>query len=201
MDIKAFINTGILENYCLGLCTEAEKAEIVLLVQTNPQVKTELARVEKQYQEMLFSRQVKPAASLKSKIMQAVYRDHAQQEQSFPPLIDDRMAPAVLSDWLALNDYMPAGIPEGDDIVVKALPSTDLVVNFIAVTKCGHVPEVHFDFVEYLYIIQGSCSMDFEGIHQAYHQGDVIKVSPSITHTAVVTSKEPMIALVQRQMA
>ena len=42
--------------------------------------------------------------------------------------------------------------------------------------------------------------MYFNEVKTHYHTGDIIVIPPGIPHTAVITSDEPMVAVVQRQL-
>jgi quercetin dioxygenase-like cupin family protein len=103
-----------------------------------------------------------------------------------------------LKEWVTHNkiEAAKAGF---ENRFISELSSTNKVINFIVTAKKGHEQEVHEDFIEYLYIIEGTCTMNFDGIEIAYSPGDIISILLNIKHTAVVTSEQPMLALVQQQ--
>jgi len=87
-----------------------------------------------------------------------------------------------------------------DNIFVQELPSTREVLNFAVWAKKGHEEEAHDDRNEYLAILEGSCDMVMEGKVTPYKKGSIITIKAGVPHHAVITSKEPMFALVQRQL-
>jgi quercetin dioxygenase-like cupin family protein len=198
MDITAFIQSGILENYCLGLCAAKEIDEIETLSLKYPEIKNEIEKIHHFFETQFLANQVKPSAGVKMALMQSIYKQEAKIKKEFPPLITEDIAAQELRDWINFNNI---SFPKEntDNLFLMELPSTNEVTNLLVVAKTGHEPEMHQDFTEYLYIIDGSCTMNFEGEEKSYGTGDIITIKPNINHYAVVTSIQPMLALVQRQ--
>lgn len=197
MDIDAFIASGILENYCLGFC----QAEEALLVEQNaekyPAIKTALNKIRLSLETHLLNNQVKPSGTVKARVMQAVYRQLADTDHSYFPLVDENTAASSLAEWVEGRIADPPF--DYSNLFITELPSTAYVTNFIVHARKGHEMEMHDDFTEYLYIVNGACTMDFEGLPVDYKEGDIIRIRPGIQHTATVTSALPMVAVVQRQ--
>ncbi len=198
MDVATYINSGIIENYCLGFCTSEEVILLESLAGKHIEIRYEIEKVRLLIEQESMIKAVTPASSVKVSLMRAIYKQEAAVQHQFPPLIDDNIAGEDLHKWVA--DHIPAPETNQDDMVVIELPSTDLVINFAAVAKSGHEEEMHTDFIEYLYIIKGSCTMKFNGIDKAYHEGEIITIHPNVRHAATVTSEQPMFVLVQRQL-
>lgn len=200
MDIHALIKSGILTKYCLGLCTHEENISIETLSETHPAVKEEIETTRLYFERKLLEEAIIPAASVKTNVMRSVYKQQAATNQSFPPLIENNSSVPLLSNWISKkNIKQPTGV-EFDNLFITELPSTEYVINFFVAAKQGHEPEVHDRFTEYLYVIEGSCTMDFDGEKKSYSMGELITIKPNIVHTAVVHSEMPMLALVQRQL-
>ena len=199
MDIVAFIDSGLLGDYCMGFCTPEEKAEVEQLAGKYPLVKTEIERLNQYFEEQLIAKAVKPAASVKIAVMKSVYKQQAALDNSFVPLIDKAILTPELHKWVSGHNIQR---PDQDfeDTYITPLPSTEQVTNFIVAAKTGHEPEVHNDFIEYLFVIKGSCTMNVNGCESSYVSGDIITILPHLPHFAVVTSAQPMLALVQRQL-
>ncbi len=199
MDIAVFINSGLLGDYCLGFCTPEQGAEVELLAEKNPLIKGEIDRLAQYFEEQLLEKAVTPAAAVKIAVMQSVYKQKAALDNSFVPLISKAILTPELQKWVSANNIQR---PDQDfeDTYVTPLPSTEQVTNFIVAAKTGHEPEVHSDFIEYLFVIKGSCTMNVDGCESSYVSGDIITILPHLPHFAVVTSAKPMLALVQRQL-
>lgn len=198
MNVDKYISSGVLENYCLGLCDAAENAMIEKYALTYPAVKNEIEKIRNSLEDYFQSNQVKPSSAVKTNIMLSVYRQAVLEDKAFAPLIGKQTDVSVLASWLA-DKRIDEPAENFDNLFITELPSTEHVINFIVQAKAGHETEMHEDFIEYLYIVRGSCIMNFEGEERAYKAGDIIQVDPHINHTAIVTSEQPMIAFVQRQ--
>ena len=198
VDVAAYINSGIVENYCLGFCTAEEVTMIENLAVQHIEIKNEIEKVRLSLEQKLLLKAVPPAASVKVSLMKAIYKQEAAVQHQFPPLIDNTISGEDLQKWVM--DHISAPEISQDDMQVIELPSTDLVINFAALAKSGHAEEMHTDFIEYLYIIKGSCIMKFNGIDKVYKEGEIITIKPNVRHSAIVTSEQPMFVLVQRQL-
>lgn len=198
MDIAAIIASGILENYCLGAGTIEESAIVEKWAAEYPAIRQEIDSINRAFENYFLSNPVKPADSVKYALMKNLYRQQAETDPSFPPLLDEGDHTGQLVTWLS-GKFPPTPQEDYENLFVSELPSTPAITNFFVYAKKGHDEEMHVDFKEYLYIIAGSCTMDFNGTVRSYRAGELISILPHVPHTAVVTSGVPMIALVQRQ--
>lgn len=198
MNIEAYISSGVLENYCLGFCNEAETALVEKYAESYPAIKSEIEKIRGSLENYFQANQVKPSPSVKVNVMLSVYRQMAMEDAVYAPLINEQTDPAALGSWIT-GKKISNPAENYDNLFISELPSTEQVTNFIVYAKKGHEAEMHDNFIEYLYIVKGSCIMNFEGKEIAYNEGDIIQIQPHINHTATVTSEQPMIALVQRQ--
>jgi quercetin dioxygenase-like cupin family protein len=198
MDIDAYISSGILENYCMGLCSIEENTVIEKYAEMYPAIKKEIENIHISLEDYFLSNEIKPVPSVKIAVMQSIYGQIALSDSTYAPFIKELMDPEMLAAWVSANKIVD---PDEDfeNLFITDLPSTEHVTNFIVHAKKGHDTEIHDYFIEYLYVISGSCIMDFEGVKRSYAKGDIIHILPHISHTATITSGEPMIALVQRQ--
>ncbi|MFT3911019.1 MAG: cupin domain-containing protein [Ferruginibacter sp.] len=198
MNITAFIESGIITNYCLGFCTPEEITNVETLAAKHPEIKNEIEKIHIHFEEHLLINAIPPSPSVKIAIMQTVYKQQAGVNTKYVPLIDKNITVGELEKWIIANNIRPP-VEDFENLFITELPSTKEVINFIVSAKNGHEPEVHPDFIEYLFVIQGSCTMDFDGAKRSYNAGEVIAIPPNVIHSAVVTSVEPMLAIVQRQ--
>lgn len=198
MNLKAFIGSGILTNYCLGFCTAEEIAEIELLSAKHALIKEEIETIRHHYEEQLLVNTITPSPSVKAAVMRSIYKQQAAIKPEFPPLIDETILKQDLEKWVTINKIKSTS-EDFENLFITELPSTEYVTNFIVAAKMGHEQEIHEDFIEHLFIINGSCTMNFDGKKRSYSAGEMVSILPHLNHSAVVTSMEPMLALVQRQ--
>ncbi len=72
MDIKAYIETGKLEAYALGLCDEAEATEVEKLCAQYPELQAELDRIRQSVEMYALSHAKVAPPPLKSKVFEAI---------------------------------------------------------------------------------------------------------------------------------
>ena len=188
----------MIENYCLGFCTEEEVQEVEKLAAIHPAIQSEIEKIRDYFEKQIYDEAIQPSASVKLAILEAVYKQQAADDHRYAPLININTPAAELEEWVALNKIETYG-GEFENLYITALPSANKVINFIIAAKNGHDEELHEDFIEYLFVIAGGCTMDFEGKEIHYRAGEIISILPNVKHSAIITSKHPMLALVQRQ--
>ena len=77
MDIKAYISSGILEEYVLGAASEQERREVECMSHIYPEIKEELSRLQQTIESFAMINAVDPPTSLKAGILEAI-DDEAQ---------------------------------------------------------------------------------------------------------------------------
>jgi len=78
MDVKAYIETGILEQYALGTASDQERREVECMSKIYPEIKEALNEVEEDMESLARLSNKKPPAHLKSQIM-AELANHEQE--------------------------------------------------------------------------------------------------------------------------
>ncbi|MEO6542142.1 MAG: cupin domain-containing protein [Ferruginibacter sp.] len=199
MDITAYIASGILESYCLGQLTEEQRAEVEQYAGEFPGIRTELKQISDTLEFYSKQNSKAPQAAVKIKLLLKIYEQESGAGKKYPPLIKELTAAADFTNWLqdVVIEEPAAGY---DNLAMVELPSTETVTNFMVWAKQGHEEEMHTEYNEFIVILQGHCDMYFNEVKTHYNTGDIIVIPPGIPHTAVITSGEPMVAVVQRQL-
>jgi anti-sigma-K factor RskA len=73
LDVKAYISSGILESYVLGLSNEAENAEVEALLKSEPSIAKEVANIRATMEEYALLHAINPTAQLKDKTRAAIF--------------------------------------------------------------------------------------------------------------------------------
>ncbi len=81
MDINAYIESGIIESYVLGLVNEQEAAELEQQAATYPEIKSAIIRFETEMENYAFNHAIPPPASVKENIWQALSNDWNTEAQ------------------------------------------------------------------------------------------------------------------------
>jgi len=200
MNVKAFIASGIIEKYCMGNCSMQEREQVHAMAASHPEIRVEIDQLSQSFEQYALANQVKPSRSVKMALMQTIYHQQASTDGRYAPLLSATNIDSIkhLQEWIAAHPQNPPAETYDNQFMI-ASASTDLVTNFFVYVKKGHEAEMHDHFIEYLYILEGSCIMNFDGQEKPFHAGELISIQPLCTHTATVTSNHPMLAFVQRQ--
>jgi len=199
MNVEKYIGSGIIETYCLGFTTPEENRGVEACAVQYPEVQAEIERVRESMLSVMQPAELKPRPSVKTAVMKSIYMQQSVVQPEYVPLMQEtddfsRFYEAAKANALRtpINDF--------ESIFMQELPSTIEVINFAVWVKHGHEEECHEDMREFIAILEGSCDMVINGEKTSYTTGQVIHIPLHVPHHAVVTSAEPMFALVQRQL-
>jgi anti-sigma-K factor RskA len=82
-DIKAYIETGILELYVLGDVSQEEKLQVEEMAEKYPEVKAELAAIERSLEAYALENAIEPAAHLRDRVLNSLVTNFAN-DNNFP---------------------------------------------------------------------------------------------------------------------
>lgn len=72
MDLQSFIQSGLLEAYVLGQCTPEERAQVERMATLHPEVRAEIAAIEKALEGYAGTHAVRPPDGMKEKILERI---------------------------------------------------------------------------------------------------------------------------------
>lgn len=79
MDIQAYIQSGIIESYVLGMASSAEAAELEILAQEHPEIMQAVQAFADMLEKNALKNAVHPPAEIKSKIFAALENEFAEE--------------------------------------------------------------------------------------------------------------------------
>ena len=82
-DVKAYIETGILELYVLGDLSQDEKNQVEEMASKHPQIKAEIAEIEWSLEAYAAANAVEPPDELRSKVLNSLVTTFAD-DSKFP---------------------------------------------------------------------------------------------------------------------
>lgn len=82
MDVKAYIESGIIESYVLGMTSAAESAELEQLKRQYPAIQEAIDAFEASLEQSLLSDARQPVAHVKAAIMQTIELENPAQKQA-----------------------------------------------------------------------------------------------------------------------
>ncbi len=199
MDTKTYILSGVLEQYCMGMLSYEERLSVENYVAAYPDIEDEIDRIADAIESYTIANSVMPKASLKARVLLAAYQTASGAGKEYPPLILDNSVTDEFRQWLK-GVTIPSPAEPFNNLSFYHLPSTDAVTNFMVWAREGHDEEEHNDFNEFVVILEGHCDMYMNGEKKHYEKGEIIRIPPFVPHHAVITSEQPMVAIVQRQL-
>ena len=199
MDTAAYISSGVIELYCLGLLSPSEALLVEEFGNQYPLIRLEITRINETLETYAGDNGVEPLSGTKIKLLLKIYEQESGTGKKYPPLINANTGADAFKKWISEKE-IPSPGNEFENLSFHDLPSTDAVTNFMVWAKVGHDEEEHSEYNEYIVILDGHCDMYFNGEKKHYEAGQIITIPPYVPHHAVITSQRPMIALVQRQL-
>ena len=184
--LRDFLESGIIEMYCMGIASEDEKMLVETFAHNHIEVREEIEAVNRALQSYASAEQKTPAVSLKEKIMAAI----------LPPLLKENHE---LKTWMSyLKENAISTTQNFDELFVMDLPSSEKQITYLAWANKGTtLEESHESEDEYLLMLSGSCSITCNGITQLYHKGEIVFIPKNTIHKAVALSND-MLLLGQR---
>jgi anti-sigma-K factor RskA len=87
VDIKAYIESGILESYVLGLTSAEEAAEVQMLCTQHTEIKNAVDEFSLLIEKAAFDNAVTPSAMVKNKVMSALTDEFSAEATSVTPIV------------------------------------------------------------------------------------------------------------------
>lgn len=199
MNVKDYIASGIIESFCLGFTTPEEAEVLKQMAALHPEVQLEMDKVRTSMNNIIKETAIKPRPFVKTALMNRIYAQQSLVHPQYIPLLHEPVDFERIYESAKVNDLKIPG-EFFENIHMQDLPSTTEIINFAVWVKKGHEEELHTDRIEYIAILDGSCDMIMNGVKKAYSKGQVITIPINVPHHAIITSIQPMFALVQRQL-
>ena len=203
--LEAYINTGILEMYVLGLTSDEENIEISNLSEAHEEIKKEIESITESL--LNYAEKKAPPVNPTTKPMVMAIIDYTQRLESGetptkPPLLNDHSTIADYADWLNRADMvLPVDCKEA--IYAKLIGSDQTAMSAILWIKegCGTPYEIHDVEYEKFLIVEGTCDIITDEKTYSLVAGDYLSIPLHIGHVVQVTSKTPCKAILQRVAA
>lgn len=200
MNIKEILDSGILENYCLGLTSKEENLEVANYLNTFPELRGELDEIEKGLEKFAFSYRMDPDPQLKTELL-----NHIVEIES---LFDERNRLKKFHHIGPESDYrkwknLSEGIhpPEEFEIHMHKLFGDGSNFLFVAWVKDRIPPETHTDIYESFLLLEGTCTCKLEEETIKLIPGDFFPIPLYKLHSLQVTSDKPVKFILQRKLS
>lgn len=201
-ELQQFIESGILELYVLGQVSPGEKAQVEAMAALHEAVKEELDLIERTLEDYAFQHAIPPDPLVKPFLMATIdymERMAAGEVPSFPPELHAGSQIADYNEWLEREDLALTGpLHEIDARIIGYTPEMTTAIIWL---EHGAPPETHTNEHERFLIVNGTCNIIVDGKDNHLQPGDVFTIPLHLSHTVIVTSKEPCRILLQRAAA
>lgn len=202
MDIRAYLDSGIIEEYCLGLLDSEAAAQVEKISRQHPDVDLEIQKTLEALARL--STKAKPRPHVKTALFQVI--DQLETELKIdlenPPFIHRH------SDFSAWNSAIEDLTPNLEEEtakyhVLQDQPDFQLSIVWLEdqLVEDGHDPH---EFEESFLILEGTCECNIGGKIIHLQAGDYLEIPRFTQHTIRNTSPQPqpfIKALVQRRRA
>ncbi len=185
MNIKAYIESGVLEEYVLGTLPADERLQVEMYADKYAAVQTEIDAIALSFENFATVHANTHAHQIKESIIKSVDSKNGLQLQ--PPAINETSTLDAYKFWLDSvleSDY--------DDMHMEVIYQSELETTVIAWVKKGEPLHTHEEYTERFLIAEGSCTATIGAQTNEYGVGDYIEFPLHVPHSYIVTSDCPM---------
>lgn len=193
MDSKQYINSGMLEAFCLG-CLDADgQNEVMHYCEMYPEVRLELLAIETSMQHLAESLAAEPRPSLKDRIMDAVFASAVSLDD-----LPETSPASLLEAWLnGMAHLIPAEHTE--PFFHHLLRHDEQIMQALVVSKINIPEETHEDVIESFFILEGRCRCIIDATEYILGPGDFIEIPLHTNHDVELLT--PYVTAIHQQKA
>jgi mannose-6-phosphate isomerase-like protein (cupin superfamily) len=194
-DNQKYIESGLLEDYCLGLLSATQSAEVSAACASNAALQAELEKLQRSLEQYAETQAVTPRPALKQDIMALL--GNLQKETTFTegnlPLLNQ------FSDSRQWLDYIRPMTPAAfsGETVMLPLREDDTVIQMAVWTDINIPDEEHDDLQESFIILEGECECFVGDKVYRLKAGDYLEI-PLHEHHDVKLLSAKVVAILQR---
>lgn len=155
MDIKEYIESGVLEQYCIDMLSAEEKASVELMCLLYPEIKNELQIIEHALEIFTEANAILPKPELKNKVLDAIsnMEKEVTGDINSLPLINKY---SDYKNWLKIVNHLIPETFKGGKVIIP-IQSTTKVTQLFMMSSTDFEDEVHNNLHESFLIIDGHC--------------------------------------------
>ncbi|MGY3214211.1 cupin domain-containing protein [Mucilaginibacter sp. HD30] len=179
MNLQDYINSGVLEQYCLGLLDSDEANQVVSYCLKYPALRDELNNIEAAIEKMAIEKAKDPPPPLKDKIFARLgfAGNQVLDINNLPPTD----AYSNYLSWLqAVEHLLPTEPFEG--LNIQVLQQNDKIAQMLVVAKVDVPDESHNNYAESFFILQGQCQCTIDGKEVFLNAGDFLEIPLHAEH-------------------
>jgi len=195
MNSHDYINSGILEEYCLGTLAAAERTHVEAAASMYEEVRNEIRSIQDTLSIYVAKAAIWPGWELQDPIWGTL--ENIEKEKALDlnnlPLINKY---TDYGNWKKMvRPLMPINVP--DERIVEVLRHTPEVTQVLIISRTDVEDEVHVHEHESFIVLEGECECNIEGQLVRLGPGGYIEI-PLHTHHHVKALTPYVIAIMQR---
>jgi mannose-6-phosphate isomerase-like protein (cupin superfamily) len=195
MDIKEYIYSGVLEEYCLGMLDEEQSAFVIEMSLLYPEVKRELDSIQTAFEYFAQDNAIEVNPRVRTNIINALehgFSDTALNINNLPEI----KKTSDLEAWINfVEPFMPVVV---EDIYMHILHADDKIKQTLVVSRIDVREESHSDVFESLLILHGECACTIGDTTIQMEAGDYIDIPLHTDHDVRILSPY-VVAIVQHK--
>ena len=192
MDIKEYIESGVLEEYCLGLLDEEAKSFLIQMAMLYPEIKDELIATELAIEKLSFAGALEPNHGIKQRILDTLGFGEDKFDH-FPTVTQD----ADYKTWLKNLAHLIPSEPS-EDFFCEVIRKDERIQQMLVVTKSDVPEEDHNDYLESFFILKGHCECTVGDKTVNLFAGDYLEIPLHVKHDIKIMSPH-VVAILQYQ--
>lgn len=194
MEEKEYIESGLLESYCLGILNPDEAASVIAMCKLYPSINTELNHIEITMEKVAFNLAIVPPTGFKVNLMNALFGKPTLDLNNLP--VTD--STSDLDTWLSTLAHL---IPDEHvtDFYHHLLKKDDLVTQSLVISKVNIPDETHEDLIESFFILEGSCKCVIGNKSYILNAGDFLEIPLHQHHDVILLT--PYVVAIHQQLA
>ncbi len=198
---KEYIDSGVLEQYVLGIASAEDALEVEMLAAANPAIQAEIEAIARSLEIFAGAEAVKPNPVIKPFLLATIdYTERLKSGEpvSDPPIVNENSRLEDYAEWLNRADMISPGT---EDVFAKIIGYSPAAITAIVWIKDYAPQEVHDNEHEKFLIVEGSCDIVVgDKVHQ-FVAGDYFAIPLHENHMVKVTSTIPCKVILQRVAA
>ena len=201
MTVKEYIESGILEQYVLGIASPAEMKEVEEMAAADPVIRSEIDAISEMLEAIAMQNAVAPDPIIRPFLLATInYEERIKNGEpvTAPPLLHEKSNANEYAAWLQREDMVSPGT---DDVFARIIGYTEKAITAIVWLKEMAPQEVHKDELERFLIIEGTCDIVVDGTVNKLVPGDYFAIPLHSDHHIKVTSDIPCKVILQRVAA
>jgi hypothetical protein len=203
MTSKEYIDSGILEEYVMGIASHSEREDVEMMAAANADIRQEINAISDALEKYAQSQAIEPSPVIKPLLIATIdYSERIKSGEpiSFPPVLHENSMIADYATWLNRPDLDFSGSDQ-DNLFAKIMSYTPEMITAIVWIKQDSPWEIHDKEHERFLIIEGSCDIIVGDKSNQLVSGDYFAIPLHEYHTIRVTSSIACKAILQRVAA